>query len=212
VDLTRPTQLGHALTRLGIVHIPSYSPQGRGRGERLNRTLQGRLINELRVAGIPTGEAANAYLREHFIADYDAQFTCPPADPDPAFVALGTVDLELILCQEEERTVGLDNVVVLEGVPLQLAKQPGRRTCAPLRVTVRRPLDGTHSVWRGPQCLGRYDATGTPLVASMPRRPTRARAPRLQAPRQRLTPSLALPSPRLTRPRRGPRLPMGPRA
>jgi len=55
VDLTRPTQLGHALTRLGIVHIPSYSPQGRGRGERLNRTLQGRLINELRVAGITHG-------------------------------------------------------------------------------------------------------------------------------------------------------------
>ena len=94
VDLSRPTQLGRALTRLGIEHIPSYSPQGRGRGERLNRTLQGRLINELRVAGITTVEAANAYLREHFIADYDAQFTCPPADPDPAFVALGTVDLD----------------------------------------------------------------------------------------------------------------------
>ena len=82
-------------------HIPSYSPQGRGRGERLNRTLQGRLINELRVAGITTVEAANAYLREQFIADYDAQFTFPPADPDPAFVALGTVDLDLILCQGE---------------------------------------------------------------------------------------------------------------
>jgi len=63
VDLTRPTQLGHALTRLGIVHIPSYSPQGRGRGERLNRTLQGRLINELRVAGITTVEAANLHAR-----------------------------------------------------------------------------------------------------------------------------------------------------
>ena len=122
VDLSRPTQLGRALIRLGIEHIPSYSPQGRGRGERLNRTLQGRLINELRVAGITTVEAANAYLREQFIADYDAQFTCPPADPDPAFVALGTVDLDLILCQEEERTVGLDNVVVLEGVALQLSQ------------------------------------------------------------------------------------------
>jgi hypothetical protein len=156
-------------------------------------------------------KAANAYLREHFIPDYDAQFTCPPADPDPAFVALGTVDLALILCHEEERTVGLDNVVVLEGVPLQLAKQPGRRTCARLRVTVRRHLDGTHSVWRGPQCLGRYEATGAPLVASTPRRSSRPRAHRLTAPRRRPTPSLALPSPRLTRPRRGPRLPMGPR-
>jgi hypothetical protein len=94
---------------------------------------------------------------------------------------------------------------------LQLAKQPGRRTCARLRVIVRRHLDGTHSVWRGPQCLGRYDATGAPLAASTPRPPTRARAPRLTSPRRRLTPSLALPATRLTRPRRGPRLPTGPR-
>jgi hypothetical protein len=94
---------------------------------------------------------------------------------------------------------------------LQLSKQPGRRTCARLRVTVRRHLDGTHSVWRGPQCLGRYAATGAPLVAPTPRRPTRARVHSLLAPRRRPTPSLALPSPRLTRPRRGPRLPTGPR-
>ena len=213
VDLTRPTQLGRALTRLGIEHIPSYSPQARGRGERLNRTLQGRLINELRVAGITTVEAANAYLREQFIADYDSQFTLPAGGPGPAFVALGTVDLDLILCHEEERTVGLDNVVVLEGVPLQLPKQPGRRTCARLRVTVRRHLDGTHSVWRGPQCLGRYDATGAPLLASAPRRPTRARRSTAStASRRRPTLSPALPSPRPPRPRRGPRLPMGPRA
>ena len=165
-----------------------------------------------RVAGITTVEAANAYLREHFIADYDSQFTLPPSDPASAFVALGTVDLDLILCHEEERTVGLDNVVVLEGIPLQLAKQPGRRTCARLRVTVRRHLDGTHSVWRGHQCLGRFEATGAPLAASTPRPPTRARAHRLTAPGRRLAPSLALPSTRLKRPRRGPRLPMGPRA
>jgi transposase len=160
VDLTRPTQLGRALHRLGIEHIPSYSPQARGRGERLNRTLQGRLINELRVAGITTVAAANAYLRERFIADYDAQFTHPPSDPASAFVPLGPVNLEPILCHEEERTVGQDNVVVLDGVPLQVPKQPGRRTCAGLRVTVRRHLEGAHSVWRGTQCLGAYDPHG----------------------------------------------------
>ena len=62
---------------------PAYSPQGRGRGERLNRTLQGRLINELRVAGITTLRPPTPTCVEHFIADYDAQFTCPPADPAP---------------------------------------------------------------------------------------------------------------------------------
>jgi hypothetical protein len=206
VDLTRPTQLGRALSRLGIEHIPSYSPQARGRSERLNRTLQGRLINELRVAGIATVAAATAYLREHFIADHNAQFARPPADPARAFVALGAANLDLILCHEEERTVGLDNVVVLEGVLLQLAKQPGRRTCAGLRVTVRRHLEGRHSVWRGTQCLGHYDATGQPLDGP---RPKNARAHLPQEPRSRRRPYLDIPR---TGDRRGPRLPTGPRA
>ena len=169
VDPTRLTQVGRALANLGIEHIPSYSPQARGRSERLNGTLQDRLVNELRLAGITTVAAANTYLRKHFIPDYNATFTRPPADPSSAFVPLHGVDLEQILCHEEERTVGRDNVVVLDGVPLQLAKQPGRRTCAGLRVTVRRHLDGSHTVWRGPQCLGRYDAQGRPQLGAPPR-------------------------------------------
>lgn len=209
VDLTRPTQLGRALAHLGIEHIPSYSPQARGRSERLNRTLQGRLINELRVAGCTTVDAANAYLRTQFIADYDTQFSRPPAEPAPAFVPLGAADLDLILCHVEERTVGLDNVVALEGVPLQLAKQPGRRTCARLRVTVRRHLDGRHSVWRGTQCLGHYDAAGRPLDGP---RPPSARAHLAQAPRSRRRPYLHTPRNRPAPRRRGPRLPTGPRA
>jgi hypothetical protein len=208
VDPTRPTQLGRALAHLGIEHIPSYSPQARGRSERLNRTLQGRLINELRVAGCTTVAAANAYLRTQFIADYDSQFSRPPAEPAPAFVPLGAADLDLILCHAEERTVGLDNVVALEGVPLQLAKQPGRRTCARLRVTVRRHLDGRHSVWRGTQCLGHYDAHGHPLAGP---RPQHARAHLPQAPRSRRRPYPAIP-PRPAPRRRGPRLPTGPPA
>src|SRR5512143_3289521 len=64
VDKTHLTQAGEALARLGIEHIPSYSPQARGRSERTNRTLQDRLVNELRVAQVATLEAANQYLRE----------------------------------------------------------------------------------------------------------------------------------------------------
>ena len=164
-----PDRVGRVLARLGIEHIPSYSPQARGRVERLNRTLQGRLINELRLAGITTLEAANAYLRDQFIPDYQTQFTHPPADPASAFVPLGPVDLDALLTEDEERLVGRDNVVVFEDVALQLAKQPGRRSCAGLRVTVRRHLSGEHTVWRGPQCLGRYDATGRPLDGPRPR-------------------------------------------
>ena len=206
IDRTHPTQVGRALDRLGIEHIGAYSPQARGRSERLNRTVQGRLVNELALAGITTRAAANAYLTQRFLPDYDAEFAHPPADPTSAFVPLHGVDLDTILCEQEERTVGQDNVVVLERVVLQLAKQPGRRTCAGLRVTVRRHLDGRHSIWRGTQCLGHYDATGLPLDGP---RPKNARTHLAQEPRSRRQPYLAIPQ---TRRRLGPRLPIRPPA
>lgn len=227
VDRTHLTVVGRILARLGIEHIPSYSPQARGRVERLNRTLQGRLVNELRVARITTLEAANAYLHEHFIADYNSEFTHPPADPASAFVPLGdAVDLDQLLAEDGERLVGRDNVVSFESVALQLAKQPGRRSCAGLRVTVRRHLSGEHTVWRGPQCLGRYDAQGQPLAGPRPRpatplrprprprpasRPKNARAHLAQDATFQGHPYPDIPrhGPRPRR-RRGPRLPVGP--
>jgi len=163
-DRAKVTQVGRALARLGIEHIVSFSPQARGRSERMNRTLQDRLVNELRVARIRTLEAANRYLRQRFVPTLNATFGPAPADPTSAFVPLGRVDLEQILCHEEARTVARDNTVVLEGVVLQIDKQRGRRSCAGLPVLVRRHFDGRHSIWWGPRCLGRYTATGRPLV------------------------------------------------
>src|SRR5262249_53789456 len=165
-DRAHLTQVGRALARLGIEHIVGYSPQARGRSERVNRTLQDRLVNELRVAGVTTPAAANRYLRTHFLAAFDAEFGRPPADPRSAFVPLGRVDLEQILCIEHERVVARDNVVTAGLVPLQLAQQPGRRTCAGLRVLVRRHLNGHHSVWYGSRCLGRFDLHGQPVRAA----------------------------------------------
>ena len=206
IDRTHPTQVGRALAHLGIEHIGAYSPQARGRSERLNRTVQGRLVNELHLAGITTRVGANAYLTERFIADYDEEFAHPPADPSPAFVPLHGVDLDGILCEQDARTVGQDNVVTFEEIPLQLAKQPGRRTCAGLRVTVRRDVHGLLSVWHGARCFGRYDSAGRPRPLD---RPTNARA-HVPQERRSLPPSTR----RLLQPkrRRGPRLPTGSRA
>ena len=206
IDRTHPTQVGRALAHLGIEHIGAYSPQARGRSERLNRTVQGRLVNELHLAGITTRVGANAYLTERFIADYDEEFAHPPADPAPAFVPLHGVELDGILCEQDARTVGQDNVVTFDEIPLQLAKQPGRRTCAGLRVTVRRDVHGLLSVWHGARCFGRYDSAGRPLPLD---RPTNARA-HLPQERRSLPPSTR----RLLQPkrRRGPRLPTGSRA
>jgi len=166
VDKSRLTQVGRALARLGVEHIPSYSPQARGRSERLNRTFQDRLVNELRVAGITTLAAANRYLADHFVPQHNATFARAPRDPASAFVSLGDVDLDGILCHEEERVVARDNTVTIAGRVLQIAAQPGRRRCVGLTVTVRQHLDGRYTIMRGTQRLGTFGDDGRPLDAA----------------------------------------------
>ena len=160
VDSSRPTQVARALRRLGIEHILAYSPQARGRSERINRTLQDRLVNELRVAGVRTVDRANRYLAECFIPHYNDEFGRAPADPGSAFISPGSTDLNQILCFEEPRVVQKDNTVGCEGARFQIPKQPGRSTCAGIPVLVRRHLDHTHSIWRGPKCLAQFDSRG----------------------------------------------------
>lgn len=166
VDKGRLTQVGRALRQLGIEHIPAYSPQARGRSERMNRTVQGRLVNELRVASVATLEAANTYLRDVYLPRHNETFRRPPRDPANAFVPLGAVDLDPILCQEEERIVAPDNTVTVGGQILQIDRQPDRRTCVGLRVIVRQHLDGTITITRPPAVrLGHFTADGQPLTA-----------------------------------------------
>lgn len=169
VSKTHLTQVGEALARLGIEHIPSYSPQARGRSERMNRTLQDRIVNELRVAGITTTQAANEYLLRRYLPTHNEEFAKPPADPTSAFVEYGDVDLDEIFFEQEVRKVAKDNTVGFDGVLLQLEKQVGRRTCTGLAVQVRRHLDGGYTVRRGTQLLGRYDAAGQLLPRAAPR-------------------------------------------
>ena len=177
VDKKAVTQVGRALRLLGVEHILGYSPQARGRSERANRTIQDRLVNELRTARIATPESANRYLETEFIPNYNLEFGRAATDPRSAFVSLDGVDLDPILCHEEERTVSKDNVVTLDTVHLQIAKQPGRLTCAGLRVTIRRHLDGRHSVTSGNRTLGRYDRKGRAILAAAPSNPAASESP-----------------------------------
>ena len=162
VSKTQLTQVGEALARLGVEHIPSYSPQARGRSERMNRTLQERLVNELRVERITTPEAANRYLRERYLPTHNEEFALEPVDPTSAFVELGSVDVDDIFFEEAVRKVGKDNIVSVDGLRLQIDKQVGRTTCVGLSVQVRRHLDGGYTVRRGAQLFGAYDSEGHP--------------------------------------------------
>jgi transposase len=188
VDKTKLTQVGRALAQLGVEHIPAYSPQARGRSERLNRTFQDRLVNELRVAGITTIAGANAYLRDTFLPQHNATFARPARDPDPAWVPLGDANLDQILCHQETRTVAADNTVSLDRLVMQISKQPGRRSCAGLEVIVRRHLDGRHTIWRGPQCLGVFNASGRPMDAAAAMHGLKSRPRTARLDRQRTGP------------------------
>ena len=162
VSRTVQTQVGRALAQLGIEHIAAYSPEARGRSERAFRTLQDRLPKELALAGIASIEAANTWLRETYLAQHNARFAVAAEQPGSAFVAVAGTDLREVLCHEEVRMVGNDNTVVLQKARLQLPASPPRAHYVRASVKkVRRYADGSHAVFHGPRCIGRYDPAGS---------------------------------------------------
>jgi len=193
VSKTHLTQVGQVVKRLGIEHIPSYSPQARGRSERMNGTVQGRLVNELKLAGATSLEAANGYIRDHYLATHNQAFSVEPREAESAFVAPKDAPLDEIFCREVVRQVGKDNVVTCGGLALQISKQPGRKTCAGLAVVVKQHLDGTWSIHRGTQLFGRYGINGRPVEAAGPvenRERTRFPTRTLDAGKRRRRPQL----------------------
>jgi hypothetical protein len=164
VDKHRLTQFGRALFRLGVEHIPAYSPEARGRSERMFSTLQGRLPQELKLAGITDMAAANSFIAEVYLPAHNARFTRPPELPDSAFVAADPLLLAQMLCVEEERVVGRDNTVGFGGLRLQLPESRVRHHYVKASVKVRQYPDGSLGVFHGPRCIGRYDAGGQEIA------------------------------------------------
>jgi transposase len=168
VDKTRPTQVGRALAKLGVNHIAAYSPEARGRSERMFGTLQDRLIKELALEGITEIEAANAWIRQVYLARHNKLFMAAPALPDSAFVKAGADQLTEALCTEDERTVGRDNTISWEGRRLQIPESPVRHHYVQAKVKVHAYPDGTLAVLHGPRVIGRYNGDGVPLAEPAP--------------------------------------------
>jgi transposase len=160
IDRGHPTQVGRALRQLGVEHIGAFSPQARGRSERMFATLQDRLVKELKLAGIATVETANAFIRDVYLPAHNARFAVQPAGEGSAFTPIPGVDLDEILCVEEERQVGNDNCVSYRTLKLQIPESPMRPHFVRARVKVHVYPDGSHAVFHGPRCIGRYDANG----------------------------------------------------
>jgi hypothetical protein len=164
VDKEHPTQVGRALARLGVEHIAAYSPEARGRSERLFGTLQDRLIKELALAGVNEIEAANRWIGEVYLPEHNARFAKPPELPDSAFVAVKDKELLAeILCVQDERIVARDNTVSWGRIKLQLPESRLRAHYVKARVRVHEYPDATLAIFHGPRCLARYAADGTPI-------------------------------------------------
>ena len=155
------------MKRLGIEMIAAYSPEARGRSERMFRTHQERLPKELALAGISDMEAANRYLAEGYQPAFNAEFMQPAAEAGSAFVPwIGGV-LEDILCERHERVVGGDNCVSFEGMQLQIPADRHRCHYVKVRVAVLRRPDGRLAILHGPRKLAEYDAEGQLLAPQL---------------------------------------------
>lgn len=174
VDKHRLTQVGRAMKELGVQMIPAYSPQARGRSERNFGTWQGRLPQELRLAGIGTLEQANQFLRERYIAELNWKFAVSAAAKGTAFRRCWRTDLDWIFTVQTERVVAKDNTVTIGDRCWQLEKTRFRHTLAGCTVTIHEHLDGTVSMRYGPHVVGRFFADGATLRAQVTKK-TRGR-------------------------------------
>lgn len=156
VDKSRLTQVGRAMKELGIQMIPAYSPQARGRCERNFGTWQGRLPQELRLAGIGTLDEANAFLRERYIAEFNQKFAVPAKEKGTAFRRSSRSDLDWIFSMQTDRVVARDNTIAFRDQCWQIEKTRWRHSLAGCTVTVHEHLDDRISVRYGPHVVARW--------------------------------------------------------
>ena len=145
--------------------IPAYSPQARGRSERNFGTWQGRLPQELRLAGISGIEGANQFLNKEYIAVFNQQFTVPPAQKETAFRRTSRSDLDWVFTVQTERVVGKDNTVAIGETFWQIEKSRFRSLTGST-VTIHQHLDGRVSIRYGPHVAARFPAPAAPSTGA----------------------------------------------
>jgi hypothetical protein len=159
-DKHRLTQVGRAMKELGVQMIPAYSRQARGRSERSFGTWQGRLPQELRLAGITTLDGANRFLRERYIGEFNEKFSVAAEQRGTAFRRTSRSDLNWIFTVQTERVVAKDNTVAIAARSWQIDKTRFRHTLAGCTVTIHEHLDATVSIRYGPHVIGRFSDNG----------------------------------------------------
>ena len=165
----------------GTLTAQATQAQSKGRIERLWRTLQDRLVSELRLRGIATREAANAFLPE-FLADFNHRFAHPPAETLAAWRRPPRDFADVLSCRYA-RLVARDNTVRLGARWLQIPRGPHGRSSARCRVELRECLDGRLVVLHDGVRLTSEPAPGPDFVLTPRRAPSGDRIRRLRASR-----------------------------
>jgi len=155
-------QVSRALKALGIRHILARTPQARGRSERAFGTIQGRLPQELRLAGVKDYAAANQFLKNTFIDSFNRLFTVKPAQPESAFTTLDGIEVELLLSIHHERIVQKDNTVAFKNLSLQLNASTQRLHFVRCPVLVHELVDNTLAISFQGNLLERFSLNGVP--------------------------------------------------
>jgi len=171
------SQFERALEELGVAVIHAHSPQAKGRVERLFGTLQDRLVKEMRLRGISSREAANAFLRE-YLPGYNRRFGVRPANTIDVHVKLERgFNLDRYLCLKTDRTVRNDHTVAYDGKLYQITQPVLSR-----KVIVQQRFDGSvQMIGAGGMSLKYREITGRPQKATPPELPRKPRQPRLPA-------------------------------
>src|SRR6266849_5344106 len=147
------SQFGRALAELNIDIICANSPQAKGRVERMNGTLQDRLVKELRLQGISTMEDGNSFAPA-FIEDYNARFGREPKNPHNAHrPLLPEEDLSRIFTWQEERTLTGNLVVHFKRVSYLVTPGPETIPLGSKRVQIRERENGDVEIWHGTKRL-----------------------------------------------------------
>jgi hypothetical protein len=160
VSKTQLTQFGRAMSQLGILMIPAYSPEARGRSERAFQTHEDRLPKELAAIKITTMEEANRYLSKVYKPAFNQEFIKKAAEQGTAFIPWAGTNIDDILCEQKERVVTRDNCVSFNGKNLQIPADEYRCHYVKATVRVHRSPDGSMKIFHGPRKLADYDQLG----------------------------------------------------
>lgn len=165
VDKSNLTQFGRAMQQLGIDMIPAYSPEARGRSERMFGTLQQRLPKELALAGISTMDEANHFLKTVYLPQHNKRFSVQPTETESAFIPWldSGMNLQDILCIQEQRTVNKDNTVSYKGKLFQIPTQKYRCHYVKVKIRVHEYIDGSLTLFHGPRRIAAFGPQGQPL-------------------------------------------------